>query len=1035
MSSSNAICPGQRLLATVVDSLAISSPTRQLGVIPEADGFKQVTAKELSDAVNAMAWWMENQMGKIEQPQTIAFMGANDIRYFVFVLASHKTGYKPLLPSTCLSNDAYQHLLTVSECKKLFYTKGKERRVLEIRELCEDTAVFEVPEIKNIIKAHRSMLSYPWSKTYTQAEDEVALIIHTSGTTGMPKPVTLTHGFFATIDNVAYLPIPNGRQSSLFNDLGPDHLVLCSSPFFHMMGFAAFVEAIFHDVPFVNLPDKPISVEVLADTIRRTKPTAAVLPPSILEDMSQTEAGIEALKTLNYVYFDGAPLARETGNQLSKYTKIITVIGSSEMGVIGSVVPEGEGNWSYFEWNDAYGVKMEHVGEGLYELVIPRREDSRSIHGIFHTLPNIAEYRSNDLFVPHPQNGNLWKYHGRLNDVIVLSNGEKLNPVTLEKIIEGHPKVHRALLIGQNRFQASLLVEPVWPEHSGAIDETAFIDEIWPVVEKANHAVPNYGRIMKNKIRLSRRDKPFKVTPKGTTQRHAVNKDYNDEIEAIYSTAEKECDSHLPESLDNDSLATFVHQIIYSLTGRDDIQDDDDLYSAGIDSLQTMQLARILKNAVSIRRPEAQSISPQHIYRNLTVSRLVKFINGVLTGQTTTSLSRVDPINSMISKYTANLPQRSEKHTQPPRSQTVILTGSTGSLGSYLLNTLLHNSNIEKVYCFNRSYAKQRQIASFEEKGLDAGPLKDSSKVEFLRVSFGDKQFGLSDEKYGQLSNTAQVIIHNAWAVNFNIPLESFETPHIQGVSELIKFCISSKYNTHLSFVSSVATIGTWRPDLGPCIPEVAFETPDPVLEQKYGESKHVAERMCLEASRKAGVPTTVFRVGQIAGPTTEKGIWNTNEWFPTLVATSKAMGKVPATLGPDDIDWVPVDTIAKVIVELLESRCTSQETSAFFHLMNPSKTTWSSIVPAVQRAYSIPSVPIEDWIGELDRIKNPSDEDVRQKPALKLLEFYRGLVSGKGVLSADIDTRKAQEASAAMASLEPISQQQMNNWIQQWNF
>ncbi|EAU30279.1 conserved hypothetical protein [Aspergillus terreus NIH2624] len=1032
MAPSSAITPGQRLLATVVDNLATSSPTKELGVIPMDDGFKTVSASELSDAVNAMAWWIEEHVGKVDQPETIAFMGATDIRYLVFVLACHKTGYKPLLISTRLSDAAYEHLLTALECKKFAYTKETERRVSEIREFREGTAFFEVPEVKAILKLHGS-ISYPWSKTYTQAENEVALIIHSSGTTGMPKPVPLTHGFFATIDNVVHLPIPKGRQFGFFSHLGADDLVLSTTPFFHLMGFIAFIESIFHNVPFTYLPDKPLSVELLNDAIKKTKPKAAILPPSVLEDMSQTETGIEALKSLDYVYFGGAPLAPETGARLSNYTQLISVIGSSEMGLIPSLIPEGQGNWNYFEWNEEYGVKMEHLGEGLHELVIPRREDSRAMHAIFHTFPDKSEYRSNDLFVQHPENPKHWKFHGRLDDVVVLSNGEKLNPVTLEKIVEDHPKVHRALLIGQNRFQTSLLVEPVWPEDSAELDETAFIDEIWPVVEKANEAVPKYGRIVKNKIRLSDPNKPFKLTPKGTTQRHAVNKDYSDEIEAIYSAANQEC-QRLPATIDQDSLATYVRQIVYTLIGREDIQDDDDFYSIGLDSLATIELARILKSAVSFQHPEAQTISPQQIYRNSTVSRLAQFIHGILTGQTVTTLSRVDRINNMIAKYTTNLRQRSEQSLPPPRSRTVILTGSSGSLGTYLLSALLNDSNIEKIYCFNRSDAKDRQIASFEEKGLDAGPLNDNSRVEFLQVSFGDKQFGLSVDKYTELANRVQLILHNAWAVNFNIPLDSF-TPHVRGVSEFINFSISSKYNAHLAFVSSVGTIGAWTPEMGPSVPEIPLETPDPVLEQGYAESKHVAERMCLEASRKAGVPTTIFRVGQIAGPTTEKGAWNTNEWIPTLVATSKALRKVPATLGAFEVDWIPVDTLAEIMIELLDSRRNSEELSAFFHLMNPSKTAWSSIVPAVEKAYGIPSVPLEEWISELVSIENPSEEEVQKKPALKLLDFYRGLAAGKRMLAVTVDTRKTQEGSATMADLAPIDQRLMGNWIQQWSF
>ncbi|KAL4954314.1 NRPS-like enzyme [Aspergillus filifer] len=1035
--------PGKRLLSNVLDDLAFSHPTQKMGVIPSSNGFKTVTAKDLSDAVHATAWWIVKHIGKATQQETIAYMGANDIRYIIFVLAAHKTGYKPLLPSTRLSDDAYQHLLTVVGCNKFFFTKEKQRRVSEIQGFRQHTAFFEIPQLEDIIAAHGS-IQYPWDRDYAESEDMVALIIHSSGTTGMPKPVPLTHGFFATLDHNLHLPSPKDRQSTLFNDLGSDQLVLSTTPFFHLMGFLAFTESIFHNVPFVNLPDKPLSVDLLADTVKQTHATAAMLPPSILEDMSQSETGIETLKLLDCVYFAGAPLAIETGNYLSNYTKIITVLGSSEMGIICSFVPQGEGNWMYFEWNPAYGVNMEDAVEGAYELVIPRRKDSRTIHGIFHTFPDISEYHSKDLFVQHPVNPNLWRYHGRRDDAIVLSNGEKLNPVTLEKIVEGHPKIQRALLIGQSRFQTSLLVQPVWPADGSSVDETALVNEIWPVVEKANQTVPNYGRITKSKIRLASPEKPFRITPKGTTQRQAVNKDYADEIEAIYSAAEEDSDvqATLPSTVDKDNMTAYVRQLVYSLMEREDVKDDDDLYSAGLDSLQTIQLARILKAAVSFQEPKAPSITAQHIYSNSTVSRLAQFLVGVLTGQTVTeTVSRVDRINNMISKYADTFPRRSPENIQGPQaeSQTVILTGSTGSLGAYLLSTLLNNSNVKKVYCFNRSDATSRQISSFKEKGLDATALEDVNKVEFLKVSFGEHHFGLPDDKYNELLDTVTFTIHNAWAVNFNIPLESFEMPHIRGLNEFIAFSTVSKHNAHLSFVSSVATIGAWTADMGPVVPEEAFETPEPVLEQGYGESKHVAERLCLEASKKSGVPTSIFRVGQVAGPTTEKGLWNKAEWLPSLVATSKALGKVPSKLGGYGIDWVPVDTLAKIMIELLESRIasTDQEKNAFFHTMNPLKTTWSSLVPAVQKEYNIPAVPIEEWIADLEAInaKSPSDEEVQQKPALKLLGFYRGLATGEGMLSAPIDTSKTCASSETMKGLQAIGQELMVNWMKQWDF
>lgn len=75
------------------------------------------------------------------------------------------------------------------------------------------------------------------------------------------------------------------------------------------------------------------------------------------------------------------------------------------------------------------------------------------------------------------------------------------------------------------------------------------------------------------------------------------------------------------------------------------------------------------------------------------------------------------------------------------------------------------------------------------------------------------------------------------------------------------------------------------------------------------------------------------------------------------------------------------------------------------------------------------------EWVNELESITNPSPAEVTAKPALKLLNFYQGLVEGEGALSAPIEVEKTKEASITMKSMRPISTELMANWVKQWNF
>lgn len=91
-------------------------------------------------------------------------------------------------------------------------------------------------------------------------------------------------------------------------------------------------------------------------------------------------------------------------------------------------------------------------------------------------------------------------------------------------------------------------------------------------------------------------------------------------------------------------------------------------------------------------------------------------------------------------------------------SVTVILTGSTGSLGSYLLDSLLNQWNVRKIYCLNRAEdgrAKQKEASGI--RGLNTN--WDKHGVEFLHVDMSRPNFGLSQEKYCQLLQEATHII------------------------------------------------------------------------------------------------------------------------------------------------------------------------------------------------------------------------------------------------------------------------------------
>ncbi|KAL4966920.1 uncharacterized protein BDV14DRAFT_170376 [Aspergillus stella-maris] len=1019
---------GKRLMAKVIDELAVLDPERRICSMPEppdsAKAYGDLSTKTLAHAINSLSWWIVQSFGKGDcYKETLAYMGPNDVRYLVMVVACNKTGYKPLMSSTRNSTAAHVRLFQMVGCSKLAVSIEKGYIADEICSETSNVQRAEVPSFLDLIS--NDCEAYPFEKTYEEIENEVAFIAHSSGTTGFPKPIHFTFGYFGALDFGRYVPVPDGRVAGVPDRLSSNDLILSTTPFFHLMGFALLIMAVFHGVPCVIMPDKPLSTDLVRTVISTTKPTAALFPPSILEDLSSDSASLGALSRLKRVYFGGGPLSPDVGNKVARYTQLVSFLGMTEGGFVLSLLPEN-GDWSYFEWSPTFGIKMEHVENGLCEMVIHRHERFE-LQPIFHTFPDLDAYHTKDLYAPHPEVPNLWKFQGRLDDVIVFNNGEKFNPVTMEKIIEGHSLVSRALVVGLGRFQTALLIEPSWAQVDALGPDANTIDLVWPTVEEANRISPAHGHVMKNRFGLSSREKPFATTPKGSTRRGIVTTDYKEEIEQLYEAPDvEEVPFTLPANANLPTILEFVRNVVFHVSNLASCADDTDLYNAGLDSLRTIQLARALRSA------GLSDITPQTIYRYPTIRKLASFLHTSQSGSPSSeTTSRRELIDGLVAKYTADLPYRCAKN-----SLTVALTGSTGSLGCYLLDALCADRAVKKIYCLTRDGSKERQKTALNERGLD-GAILYNDKVEFIKTSLGEDKLGINKIKYNEILKSVNIIVHNAWWMDFNVTVESFEAVYIRAIRSLIDFSLSSSHGAHIHFMSSIGAVGGWTHANGASIPEVPFEDCNVTLRQGYGEAKHICERIYLAASKQSGVPISIHRLGQIAGPSSEKGFWNTSEWLPALVKTSKFIGKIPESLGAFKVDWVPVDSLAKIIIDIVHMRHETEEedTISVFHLVNPTSVSWETLLDPVNSIYKLETVPMEQWITELRTIESPSPSDLDSKPALKILDFYESLVAGQGALSVPLECERAKEASHTMRVLQPISTDMMSNWLKRWDF
>ena len=424
-------------------------------------------------------------------------------------------------------------------------------------------------------------------------------------------------------------------------------------------------------------------------------------------------------------------------------------------------------DWQYMHFSpDMTGWTFREVAPGLFELVLVKDPSSDPYHSTWYTFPKQDEYSVSDLYSKHPSKPNLWLYAGRSDDVIVFSTGEKTNPNAMQDTISSYPEVKGVLIVGQSRFQTAALIECRHEPPQTDDEIKSFVERLEPFITAANEKAPAYAKLQPDYVLFAAKDKPFLRADKGTIKRLATMKLYESEIEKLYEeggTGLILSSAHL-DTKDEESLNQSLKKIIYDVAGFQDISTSDDLFGLGMDSLQVMSLVKYFKSSFTSQDNGkiADLITTKLIYSNPTISRLSSALIA-LTHQGEQSLedleqARIKGMEDILQKYSKNLPKSSSGAGHHSVGDlTVVLTGSTGSLGSYLLDSLLGSRQVKKVICLNRgSDGEKKQETVNTSRGLTTGW---GSRAQFFQIDLSKEKLGLANADYSTLSQEASFII------------------------------------------------------------------------------------------------------------------------------------------------------------------------------------------------------------------------------------------------------------------------------------
>ncbi|RDW71374.1 acetyl-CoA synthetase-like protein [Coleophoma cylindrospora] len=1003
------------------------------------DEFDRVTERIAAGYGQQLQSELERANATAKQP-TIALIGrGTTLEYFCTQLALQKLGVRVLLLAESNALDALHHLLHICDAcavitdRRNVAASTKDLRKLEMVEvLPKDLSIEQAKkDLAEVERLRFQDLGDVWERH--------SFIIHSSGSTGMPKPIIHTNRSMMQI----------ARMYRLYQEFSVENWFLLF-PLYHIGGisiaFAGLPNGQILSFPPLAWPPSSSSIFTAWKTMAAMGHPVDIVhcPPTLIENMYdyiQDNGGdFSPLIDLTVLQPGGAKLADRLVEDLARRgVNVKTTYGSTEIGPPMRPIPHTRANPKCYSFRILYPdnpfLKLEEVGENLYECIVYKGYEFAA--ELWEGKPDDEPYRTNDLFYQDPPGSGFYVLQGRKDDILVHSNGENTSAGPLQIDIQTSSKVIKNVVaFGHSRPCVSLLVE-VNEEYDPTSASTQ--ESVWETVTQVNSKYPGHSQIMRSMIHILPKGNTLPVTPKGNVKRKEAERQYTTIVEKLYADIENPMSSPATSNSSQEPLPDFIRGLFASLANvpSDQVDDWTTLYDLGIDS----RLALSLRTSLSARLGVPVSLSV--IFENPSIASLVSYFEkrSLIKSPSKTDSSQV--INRIISKLESELrswPARSEKAYQKAEKQTVVLTGASGSLGTALLQSLSASENVEKIYAMVRGpNSLEKLVASFKARKMDTsivdGP---TSKIEVLNSSMQDPLLGLDIETYHTLATTATVVIQNAWKMDFNQGVEYFEDDCIRNTMHLLRLCHAGRRKT-IAFTSSISTcMGS-----GHTLPTVS-ESPigsDPsvALSTGYAQSKYIMERLLQTSTRTLQIPTILLRVGQMCGSTVT-GHWNTSEMWPIMFSTSAHPSISALPLLPhQSVDWIPVNIAAASITDLLSHYSQDITAEAAYHvhnITNPHSIPWTSLLTILASTLvpskTLETVSMREWVDRLNLASSATPEESRDIQGLRLLQFFENMV-GDEEESKVFETAKTQQISKSLQGCGTFCEDWVKGNLEVW--
>ncbi|GEL05496.1 beta-ketoacyl synthase N-terminal-like domain-containing protein [Rummeliibacillus stabekisii] len=415
----------------------------------------------------------------------------------------------------------------------------------------------------------------------------------------------------------------------------------------------------------------------------------------------------------------------------------------------------------------------------------------------------------------------------------------------------------------------------------------------------------------------------------------------------------------------------------YTALGVKEVDINEDFFELGGDSFIAVQLISELNNNYQVALND--------IFTQRTIKQLAQAITKKNKDNIYEKLDKLVQVSEEFSeleqahkesleeeklKYIDRLKTYKGKNLDQTISyQDILLTGSTGYLGIYLLRDLLKNTNADIHVLVREDNIKRAEEKLVNNWGhyFDKKDIVDllNNRVHVILGDLSMNNFGLDNNQYIKLASKIDCIVHSAGLVKHFGEYSSFENINVNGTMRLIEFA-KEGIKKDFNLISSTAVARGKVADKE-YVQFSEFDTNiGQIIDNPYGLSKFEAEKIVL-AARKEGINSNLFRVGNIMFDS-NTGQFQSNIESNGLYTIIRAMIKMKIfpNEAREELDFSFIDYVSQSIVLLFNRKELLNE---IHHIFNPYRSSLYEISQVVKQR--VEDLEVADFSRFIEFIKD----------------------------------------------------------------